>query len=60
MDYSIVYFSDIIEWEVADKGHDPLIVPKIHLNQMTFMNVNFKLHGTARFENCRFENKDRN
>ena len=57
MDYSIVYFSDIIEWEVADKGHDPLILPKIHLNQMTFMNVSFKLHGTARFENCRFENR---
>ena len=47
----------MIVWEVADKGHNPLIIPNIHLSQMTFMNVTFKLHGTARFVSCRFEAK---
>ena len=59
MDYSVHYFSDFIQWEVAEKGHDPLIIPNIHLNQITFMNVTFKLHGTARFKNCRFKNSVR-
>ena len=49
----------MIEWEVTDKGHDPLIIPNIHLNQMTFMHATFKLHATARFENCRFKNSVR-
>ena len=48
-----------MRWMVADRGHDPLTVPHVELERLTFRSARYPirvtLHGTVTFKNCIFE-----